>query len=151
MKNWNLWWRQHCRGASTSKHISGRKSVSRSRELRRTTGFSEGDKLLKWSTNNFDLRDPSTRFKAHRVCSTLNWRTTTFRTLIYVGSRHCCWQVILHRTKFWKDCTSPYCKNPLSSDDYGTFQSRVSERRWTKKLSPTVDVCEITYWANSKE
>ena len=33
-------------------------------------------------------------------CSVSNWTTTTFRILIYVGSKHCYWQVILHRTKF---------------------------------------------------
>ena len=40
------------------------------------------------------------------------WRTTTFRILMYVGSKYYYWQVILHRTKFWEDCTSPKYKNP---------------------------------------
>ena len=34
------------RGVTMSKHTSERRSVSRSRELRRTTDFSERDKLL---------------------------------------------------------------------------------------------------------
>ena len=110
MKNWIWWWRQHWKDVTTSKHTSERRSVSRSRELRRTTDFSEGDKLLIWSTNIIDLLDPMMKFKDHRDCSVLNWKTTTFRILIYVRSKHCYWQVILHRTKFWKVCMFPSCK-----------------------------------------
>ena len=99
MKNWIWWWRQHCQGATISKHTSERRSVSKSKELKRTTDFSEGDKLLIWSTNIFDLQDPMMKFKVCPGCSVLNWRTTTFRTLIYVWSKHCYWQVILHRTR----------------------------------------------------
>ena len=50
MKNWIWWWRHHCKGATISKHTSERKSVSKSRELRKTTRCSEGVRLLIWST-----------------------------------------------------------------------------------------------------
>ena len=36
-----------------------------------------------------DLLDSVMKFKEYRNCSILNWRTTTFRILIYVGSMHC--------------------------------------------------------------
>ena len=36
------------------------------------------------------------------------------------------------------------------SANYGTIQSRNSERRWQKKLSQTENVCEIKFWASSK-
>ena len=52
-KNWIWWWRQHWKGVTISKHTSEKRSVSRSIELRRTTDFSEGDKLLIWSMNIF--------------------------------------------------------------------------------------------------
>ena len=94
------WLWRHWKGATISKHTFERRSVSRSRELRRTTDFSEEDKLIVWSMNIFDLLDPTMKFKDFRDCSVSNWRTMTFRILIYVGSKHCYWQVILHRTKF---------------------------------------------------
>ena len=94
------------RCVTLSKHTSDRRSVSKSRELRRTTDFSEGSKLLNWSMFIFDLLDPLMKFKDYRGCSLWNWRTTTFRILIYVGCKHCCWQGIVHWTKFQKVCTS---------------------------------------------
>ena len=63
----------HCRRAESSKG---------------TTDFSEGGTLLIWSTNIFVQRGPMTKFKAYRVCSATKWRTTTFRVLMYVGSKH---------------------------------------------------------------
>ena len=113
MKNSIWWWRQHWRGVTISTHTSERRSVSKSRELKRTTDFTEGDKLVIWSTNMFVQRGPVTKFKAYRGCSVSNWRTTTFRTLIYNGSKHYYEQVIFHRTMSWKDCTSPSCKIPV--------------------------------------
>ena len=85
------------KGATISKHTSERRSVSKSRELKRTTDFSEEDKLLIWSTNISDLLDPMMKYKDYRDCSKLNWRLTTFRILSYVRSNHCHWQVVLHR------------------------------------------------------
>ena len=65
-----------------------RRSVSKSREPKRTTDFSEGGELLLWSTYIFVQPDPMTKFKDYQDCSVLNWRTTTFRTLIYDDSKH---------------------------------------------------------------
>ena len=50
MKNWIWWWRQKWSGATTSIRTSNRGSASKSRELKRTTDFSEGVRLLIWST-----------------------------------------------------------------------------------------------------
>ena len=36
-----------------------------------------------------DCFHPIMKFKEYQDCSVLNWRTTTFRTLIYCGSKHC--------------------------------------------------------------
>ena len=60
------WWRQHWKGVTISKHTFERRSVSKSKELRRTTDFSEGGKSLIWSMNIFDLLDPMMKFKDYR-------------------------------------------------------------------------------------
>ena len=52
-----------------NKHTSERRSVSKSKGLKRTTDFSEGDKLLIWSTKIFDLLDLMMKFKDYRGCS----------------------------------------------------------------------------------
>ena len=52
-----------------SRHTSERRSVSKSRELKRTIDFSEGDKFLVWSTNMFVQRDPITKFNSYGDCS----------------------------------------------------------------------------------
>ena len=129
VKNRIWWWRQHWQGATTSKYTSERRSVSESRELKRSTDFSEGDKLLFWSTKIFDLMDPTIKFKDYRGCSVSNWRTTTFRTLIHVGSMHCCWQVILHRQSFKRFVRHQVARILPSSDNHGSEKSRHSARR----------------------
>ena len=50
MKNWIWWWRQNWNGATISIRTSKRGSASKSRELKRTTDFSEEVRLLIWST-----------------------------------------------------------------------------------------------------
>ena len=41
--------------------------MSKNRELKRTSDFSEGDKVLIGSTNTFGQRDPMVKFKAYQV------------------------------------------------------------------------------------
>ena len=70
------------------------------------------------------------------------WRTTTFRILMYVGSKHCYWQVILHRKSFVRTVR---LQNTI------ILPSPEILRRRTKRLSQTENVCKIAHWANSKE
>ena len=53
MKNWIWWWRQNWNGATISIRTSKRGSAPKSRKLERKTDFSEGIRLLVWSTNIF--------------------------------------------------------------------------------------------------
>ena len=68
-------------------HFRKKISVEEQR-VQKDNRFSQREtKLLIRSTNTFAQLDPLTRFKAYRASK---WRTTTFRTLIYVGSKHYC-------------------------------------------------------------
>ena len=63
----DLIWRQHWKRCYESKHTSERRSVSRSTELRRTTEFPEGDKLLIWSMNISTLETKRHQRKKRRT------------------------------------------------------------------------------------
>ena len=151
VKNWIWWWRQHWKDAAISEHASERRSVSKSRKLKRTTDFSEGDKLLIWSTNTFDLLDPMMKLKDYRVVQ------------YWIGERHHSglwftlgasividkWSSIGQR--FGRSVHLQVTRFLPSSDNYGTFQPRNSARRRKTRLSQTENVREIAYWTRSKK
>ena len=92
------------------------------------------------------------KFKDYRGCSVLNWRTTTFRTLIYVGSKHWYWQVILPRTEISNVCTSPSCKIPPKLRQVWHYAIKEILRGGGKRdYHRTENVCEIAYWTTLRE
>ena len=128
-----------------------RKKISVERALRRKTDFPEGDKLLIWSMNIFDLLDPMMKLKDYRDYSVLNRRTTTLRMLIYVGSKYCYWQVILHRRKIWKGLYVFKFQDSSQAQSIMTLFNHEILRGGGKRNYHRLRNCEIANWTSSKK
>ena len=69
-------------------HFRKKTSVEEQR-ARKDNRFLRGRQIAYLIYEYFRPTGPLTRFRAYRVCSASKCRTTTFRTLIYVGNKHC--------------------------------------------------------------
>ena len=139
---------EYWRGVATSKHFSGRRSEQRAQK---DNWFLRGRAIAYLIDEYF--RPTGSHYQIQGVISFVQFQIGERR-------RSGLWFTLGASTTIdkWSSIGRSFeriarlpvgISHPPNADNCGTIQSRNSARR--KKLSQTKNVCEITYWANSKE
>ena len=116
--------------------------MSRSRELKKETGFSEGDKLLNRSTNTFAPLGPFDEIQGLSELFNIKLENDDIQDFD--------WR--------WEQALLLTSDPPLDKVLEGLYVSKLQESSQGQtimalynQLSQTENVCEIAYWANSNK
>ena len=148
MKNWIWWWRQNWNGAAMSIRTSKRGSASKSRELKRTTDFSEGVRLLIWFTKLQSMEPWQKGKEQHSFTERKTGECFQRKTIGSCSRRDTCSILHTHATGDREDNVG---WNGETQEDLAWRKHPLQYRKWRNRLTWTAcTVQRLVMWLKLK-